>query len=139
VVDPRGMRFAALVTSLVLAAVLLTGSGWLLLGQTVVFAAGAAAGVRRAPYALVFRQLIRPRLGPPASTEAPGPPRFAQLVGAVFGIVGFVGFAAGVPALGYAATALAFVAAFLNASFEFCLGCQMYLFLRSITMKGART
>jgi hypothetical protein len=133
------MRFAAVLTSVVLAAVLLTSSGWLLLAQTAVFAVGAAAGVRHAPYALLFRHLIRPRLGPPARTEASGPPRFAQLVGAVFGVVGVVGFLAGVPALGYAATALAFVAAFLNAAFEFCLGCQMYLFLRSITMKGART
>jgi hypothetical protein len=139
VADPRGMRFTAAVTTVVLAVVLVTGSGWLLLAQTVVFATGAAAGVRYAPYALVFRVLIRPRLGPPAATEDPAPPRFAQLVGTIFGAVGVVGFLAGVPVLGYAAAAAAFVAAFLNAVFEFCLGCQMYLFFRSIAVKGART
>lgn len=138
-VDPRGMRFTAAVTTVVLAVVLLTASGWLLLAQTVVFAVGAAAGVRYAPYALVFRSLVRPRLGPPARTEAPQPPRFAQLVGSVFGVVGVVGFLSGATVLGYVAAALAFTAAFLNATFEFCLGCQMYLFLRSITVKGART
>ncbi|SNQ50025.1 conserved membrane hypothetical protein [Frankia canadensis] len=136
--DPRGMRFTAAVTTVVLAVVLVTGSGWLLLAQTVVFAIGAAAGVRYAPYAVVFRALIRPRLGPPASTEDPAPPRFAQFVGTIFGIVGVVGFLAGVAVLGYAAAAAAFVAAFLNAVFEFCLGCQMYLFFRSITVKGVR-
>jgi hypothetical protein len=104
-----------------------------------VFGVGAVAGVRHAPYGLVFRSLIRPRLGPPAATEDAAPPRFAQLVGAIFGVVGLVGFFAGMPALGYVAVALAFVAALLNAAFEFCLGCQLYLFLHSIAVKGART
>ncbi|WP_235486474.1 DUF4395 family protein, partial [Frankia sp. AvcI1] len=60
-VDPRGLRFTAAVTSVVLAVVLVTGSGWLLLAQTVVFVVGAVAGVRYAPYGLLFRALIRPR------------------------------------------------------------------------------
>ncbi|WP_462187206.1 DUF4395 domain-containing protein [Frankia sp. CcWB2] len=138
-VDPRGMRFAAAVTTIMLAVVLLAGSRWLLLAQTVVFGVGAVAGVRYAPYGLVFRSLIRPRLGPPAATEDAASPRFAQLVGAIFGVVGLVGFFAGMPALGYVAVALAFVAVLLNAAFEFCLGCHLYLFLHSITVKGART
>ncbi|WP_261563344.1 DUF4395 domain-containing protein [Frankia tisae] len=137
-VDPRGLRFAAAVTSVVLAVVLVTGSGWLLLAQTVVFAVGAVAGVRYAPYGLLFRTLIRPRLGPPATTEDAAPPRFAQLVGAIFGAVGVVGFLSGIPVLGFIAAAAAFIAAFLNAAFEFCLGCQLYLFFRSITVRGAR-
>ncbi|WP_261555592.1 DUF4395 domain-containing protein [Frankia tisae] len=137
-VDPRGLRFAAAVTSVVLAVVLVTGSGWLLLAQTVVFAVGAVAGVRYAPYGLLFRILIRPRLGPPATTEDAAPPRFAQFVGAVFGAVGTAGFLSGIPVLGFTAAAAAFIAAFLNAAFEFCLGCQMYLFFRSITVRGAR-
>jgi hypothetical protein len=139
VVDPRGLRFAAGVTAVVLAAVLVTGSGWLLLAQLVVFAVGAAAGVRHAPYGLVFRYLIRPRLGPPAATEDERPPQFAQLVGAVFAVIGVVGFLAGLPVLGYVATAFAFIAAFLNAVFEFCLGCHMYLAIRAMTTRGAQT
>ncbi|EIV94269.1 DUF4395 domain-containing protein [Frankia sp. QA3] len=137
-VDPRGLRFTAAITSVVLAAVLVTGSGWLLLAQTAVFAVGAVAGVRYAPYGLLFRALIRPRLGPPKTTEDAAPPRFAQLVGAIFGAVGVAGFLSGVSALGFVAAAAAFIAAFLNAAFEFCLGCQMYLFFRSITVRGAR-
>jgi disulfide bond formation protein DsbB len=129
-VDPRGQRFAAAVTTVVLAAVLLTESVWLLAFQAVVFAIGALAGVRRSPYALVFATAVRPRLGPPAHTEAPQPPRFAQAVGLVFALVGLAGFVLGLPTLGLAATGLALAAAFLNAAFGFCLGCEMYLLIR---------
>jgi len=82
-IDPRGARFAAVVSTIVLALVLITGSGWLLAAQTLVFAVGAALGLRFAPYGMVFRWLIRPRLGPPAELEAEPPPRFAQGIGAV--------------------------------------------------------
>jgi hypothetical protein len=129
-VDPRGQRFAAAVTTLVLAAVLVTESVWLLAFQAAVFAAGALAGVRRSPYAFAFARAIRPRLGPPAHTEAPQPPRFAQAVGLLFAVVALAGFGSGLPALGLAATALALAAAFLNAAFGFCLGCEMYLLIR---------
>ncbi|ONH30233.1 DUF4395 domain-containing protein [Pseudofrankia asymbiotica] len=137
-VDPRGLRFAATITAVVLSVALVTGNPWVLLAQLVVFAVGAVGGVRRAPYALVFRRLIRPRLGPPATTEDPAPPRFAQAVGAVFAAVGVVGFLTGLDVLGYVATAFAFAAAFLNAAFEFCLGCHLYLFIRTTTARGAR-
>ncbi|ADP84330.1 DUF4395 domain-containing protein [Pseudofrankia inefficax] len=138
-VDPRGLRFAAAITTVVLAVALLTGSPWVLLAQLVIFLVGAVGGVRRAPYGLLFRYLIRPRLGPPATTEDPVPPQFAQAVGAVFAAVGVIAFLAGIPVLGYVAAAFAFVAAFLNAAFEFCLGCQLYLFIRTITTaRGAR-
>ncbi|MCK9899192.1 hypothetical protein CC117_03135 [Parafrankia colletiae] len=137
-VDPRGPRFAAAVTVVVLAAAIITGSPWVLLAQAAVFAVGSLAGIRHAPYGLVFRYLIRPRLGPPAEMEAEAPPRFAQTVGLMFTLVGAVGLLAGVPALGYTLAAFAFVAAFLNAVFGLCLGCRMYLVLRSITAKGVR-
>ena len=73
-IDPRGARFGAIVSTIVLALVLVTGSGWLLAAQTVVFAVGAALGLRRAPYGMIFRWLVRPRLGPPAELEAESPP-----------------------------------------------------------------
>ncbi len=131
-IDPRGPRFAALVTTVVLVVVLITGSGWLLAAQAVVFATGAAFGLRYSPYGLLYRWLIRPRLGPPGELEAEAPPRFAQAVGVVFAVAGVAGYAAGVTWLGAAATALALVAAFLNGAFGFCLGCEMYLLIRRI-------
>jgi hypothetical protein len=129
-VDPRGQRFAAAVTTLVLVVVLLTQSVWLLALQAVVFAVGAVAGVRRSPYALVFATAVRPRIGPPAHTEDPRPPRFAQAVGLVFAAVGLAGLLLGAPTVGLVATGLALAAAFLNAAFGFCLGCEIYLFIR---------
>ncbi|GAA2058802.1 DUF4395 domain-containing protein [Catenulispora yoronensis] len=126
-VDVRGPRFGAAVTTVVLLVVLITGSGWLLAAQGVVFAVGAFAGLRRAPYGLLFAHLVRPRLGPPTAFEDEAPPRFAQAVGLVFALVGVIGYLSGVTALGMAATALALAAAFLNAAFAYCLGCEMYL------------
>ena len=72
-IDPRGPRFGAVITTVVLAVVLLTGSGWLLAAQLAVFAVGALAGLRYAPYGLLYRHLVRPRLGPPAQHRARGP------------------------------------------------------------------
>ena len=131
-VDVRGPRFGAAVTTVVLLAVLATGSGWLLAAQAVVFAIGAVAGLRRAPYGLLFAYLIRPRLAPPSAFEDEAPPRFAQGVGLAFALVGAIGYLAGVPAVGIAATALALAAAFLNAAVGFCLGCEMYLLLARV-------
>ncbi len=131
-VDPRGLRLNAAVTAVVLAAVVLTGNVWLLLAQAVVFGVGAAAGLRYSPYGLLFRKLVAPRLGPPAHPEAEAPPRFAQAVGLAFATVGVIGFAAGASWLGLVATALAWVAAFLNAAFGFCLGCESYLLIRRV-------
>ena len=131
-VDPRGPRVSALITTVVLAAVLVTGSGWLLAAQALVFAAGAVFGLRYSPYGVLYRKLIRPRLGPPRELEPEAPPRFAQAVGLVFALAGVAGYAAGLTLLGVAATAAALAAAFLNGAFGFCLGCEMYLLIRRL-------
>ena len=131
-IDSRGPRFGAAITTVVLAVVIVTGSGWLLLAQTLVFAVGALAGLRYAPYGLLYRYLVRPRLGPPSKTEAEAPPRFAQGVGLVVAGIGAIGFAVGEPVLGIVFAALALVAAFLNAAFDICLGCQMYLLIQRV-------
>lgn len=128
-IDPRGPRFGAAVTTLVLALVLVTGSPWLLAAQTLVFALGA---LDTAPYGLLFKKFVRPRLGPPKDLEDAAPPRFAQGVGMAFGIVGMIGFATGIVPLALGATAAALLAAFLNAAFGFCLGCEMYVTIRRL-------
>jgi Ca2+/Na+ antiporter len=132
-IDPRAPRFAAWITTLVLAAVLLTGNPWLLAAQAVVFALGAAG---RNPYAAIWKHGL-PKLGlertPPAELESAAPPRFAQAVGLVFAVVGVVGFAVGAPVVGLLATAAALAAAFLNAAFGICLGCELYLVFQRTT------
>lgn len=132
-VDPRGPRFAATITTVLLAAALLTlpspvGIG-LLAVQTVVFAWGAVRGVAASPYGALYRHLVRPRLAPPAELEDPRPPRFAQVVGLVFSAVGLVAVLAGATTAGLVAVGFALAAAFANAAFAFCLGCELYLLL----------
>ncbi|MFC7326404.1 DUF4395 domain-containing protein [Marinactinospora rubrisoli] len=131
-VDPRGQRFAAAITTVVLVAVLVSASAWLLAVQTAVFAVGAVAGVRYSPYGLLYARFVRPRLAPPRELEDAAPPRFAQAVGLVFGLVGLIGYLFVGAWLGIAATAAALLAAFLNAAFGFCLGCEMYLGIRRV-------
>lgn len=126
-IDPRGPRFAAWVTTAVLMLVLATGSAMLLAAQAVVFALGAFAGLRWHPYGMLYRTLVAPRLAPPTEREHPAPVRFAQGVGFVLAVVGALGYATGLTAVGVIATAFALGAAFLNAAFGFCLGCEVYL------------
>jgi hypothetical protein len=129
-VDVRGPRFAAWVTSAVLVVALLLGSGWLVAAQAVVFAIGAFAGLRYAPYGVLFRILVAPRLGPAREREPEAPPRFAQLVGLLFAVTGAAGYLLDAPVVGAVATGLALVAALLNAATGFCLGCELYLIAR---------
>ncbi|HEY2672744.1 MAG TPA: DUF4395 domain-containing protein [Rugosimonospora sp.] len=129
--DPRGPRFAAAVTAVVLVLILVFASGWLALAQAAVFAVSALAP-RYSPYGLVYRAVLAPRLGRPAELEPAQPVRFAQLVGLVFTLVAAVGFLAGVDVLGLVFAGLALVAAFLNAVFGLCLGCEAYLAFRRL-------
>lgn len=133
-IDPRGARFAAALTTAVLAVVLLTAPGpvatGLLAVQAVVFAVGASRGVQHTAYAWVFRTVVRPRLAAPSHLEDAAPPRFAQTVGLAFAVLGLVGLLAGAEVLALVAVGFALAAALLNAAFGFCLGCEVYLLLR---------
>jgi hypothetical protein len=129
-IDPRGPRFGALITTVVFIVVLITGSAWLLAAQAAVFAIGTFFGLKYAPYGLIYRYAIRPRLGKPKELEAEAPPRFAQGVGLVISLIGVIGYASGITVLGIVAAALGLIAAFLNGAFGICLGCEMYLLIR---------
>ena len=126
-IDPRGPRFGAGITTIVLAVVLVTGNPWVLAVQAVVFGLGALIGLSAQPYGVVFRRFVRPRLAPPSVLEEAAPPRFAQAVGLLFALVALAGAAADITLLTTVAVAMALGAAFLNAAFDFCLGCEMYV------------
>jgi hypothetical protein len=81
------------------------------------------------PYGLVFKKLVRPRLAAPSELEDSRPPQFAQKVGLGFALLGLIGFWFA-PVLVAVSAGFIFFAAFLNAFFNFCLGCQMYLGLK---------
>lgn len=139
-VDPRGPRFGASITVIVLAAALITAGSTiglvLIAWQTLVFGLGAFVGLYAQPYGVVFRKLICPRLTPPTELEDAAPPRFAQLVGFAFLIVALVGALSGASAVAVIAVGFALGAAFLNAAFNFCLGCEMYLLSKRVLVRA---
>ena len=78
---------------------------------------------------MLFRKLVRPRLAAPTEREDPRPPTFAQGVGFVVTAIGVVLGLLAIPAAVGIAAAAAFIAAFLNAVFGYCIGCQLYVLL----------
>ena len=135
-IDARGPRFSALLTTIVLGAALATSNPWLIIFQAVVFAIGAFKGPQHTPYAAVFKKIVKPRLSGNAPTEDVRPPQFAQRVGFGFTIVAIIGLLFA-PALATVAVSFALAAAFLNAAFNFCLGCEIYLRIARFRAKKA--
>jgi len=142
-IDPRGPRFGAAITAVLLLVTIGLALSDVTVGATVVFAYlavafawGAFAGIQRHPYGFLFRKLIRPRLAPPTELEDPAPPTFAQGIGFAITLIGLVLHLVGVPYALVIAASLAFVAAFLNSVFAFCLGCQIYLLLARAGVLG---
>jgi len=136
-IDPRGPRFGGTITSVALLVVIwlalpgaaspvIDAAWWTLVAVTALFAWGAIFGPARHPYGWLFRFAVRPFLGAPEFLEEQAPPRFAQAVGLFVSLIGVVLHLLAVPYALVVAAAAAFVAAFLNAAFGLCLGCEIY-------------
>jgi hypothetical protein len=134
-IDARGPRFSATITTIVLATALVTHNVWVLVAQGLVFLIGATFGPQFTPYGLLFKNVIKPALKKEAPTEDVRPPKFAQSVGLVFALVGIFGAVVDRSLIFAAATGFALAAAFLNAAFNYCLGCEMYLILVRTTTR----
>ena len=128
-IDARGPRYTAAITSIVLSAALVTESNLIIGFQFAVFLSAVLFGLRRSLYGFIYRNLIQPRLSGQVPSENEAAPRFAQLVGALFAAAALLGGLTGNSTLFLIATSFALGAAFLNAAFGFCLGCQFYLIL----------
>ncbi len=129
VIDARGPRFGAVITTAVLATALATSNLWVIVAQAIVFAIGAFRGPQFTPYAAIFRNVVKPRLKSEVVTEDVRPPQFAQSVGLLFALTAIVGSLTGISAIFIIAVSFALAAAFLNAAFNFCLGCEIYLLI----------
>ena len=129
IIDARGPRFGAVITTVVLATALATNNLWVIVAQTIVFAIGAFKGPQFTPYAYIYKFAVKPFLKGEVPTEEVQPPQFAQKVGLLFALVAITGALFGIDALVIGAVAMALAAAFLNAAFNFCLGCEIYLLL----------
>jgi len=134
-IDARGPRFSASITTIVLATALVTHNVWVLVAQGLVFLIGATFGPQFTPYGLLFKNVIKSRLKKEAPTEDVRPPKFAQSVGLIFALVGIFGAVVDRSLIFAAATSFALAAAFLNAAFNYCLGCEMYLILVRTTTR----
>jgi hypothetical protein len=139
-IDPRGPRFGAAITSVLsLVAFVLSLESWVYaapisIALFLLFTWSVSAPSSH-PHGWIFRTLIRPRLKAPTELEDPRPPQFAQKIGFAFSILGLIGVAIW-PILITVSAAFIFFAAFLNAFFNYCLGCQMYLVLRRAGLLG---
>jgi hypothetical protein len=140
-IDARGPRFGAGITTVVLAIALIAGPhglGTALIAlQVIVFGLGSLVGLQAQPYGRIYAALVKPRLAGPVPLEAPEPPRFAQTVGLVFALVALLGSLVGSAAIFTVAAAFALAAAFLNAAFDYCLGCEMYLLIQRMRQRAA--
>ena len=129
IIDARGPRFGAVITTVVLATALATNNLWVIVAQAIVFAIGAFKGPQFTPYAFIYKSVVKPRLKGEVPTEDVRPPQFAQSVGLLFALTAVVGLVVGITPTFTVAVAFALAAAFLNAGFNFCLGCEIYLLL----------
>ncbi|MEL4318747.1 DUF4395 domain-containing protein [Leifsonia sp. YIM 134122] len=143
-IDPRGPRFVATITAVLLLIDVVLGLAGAELAALLLLAAVAAtfawttiAGIRRHPFAIIFRRAVLPRLEPTTEREDPRPPTFAQGVGLVVTGIGVILGLFGIAPAVVIAAAFAFVAAFLNSAFGFCLGCQIYLLLQRLRPAAA--
>ena len=134
-IDARGPGYTAALTTIVLSAALITESNLIIGFQFAVFLSAVLFGLRRSIYGFLYRNLIQPRLSGPVPSEYESAPRFAQLIGALFAFTALIGGLTGNTAVFLIATGFALAAAFLNAAFGFCLGCQMYLLILRATKR----
>ena len=134
-IDARGPRYTAALTTLVLSAAIITESNLIIGFQFAVFLSAVIFGLRRSIYGFLYRNLIQPRLKGPVPSEYESAPRFAQLIGALFALTALIGGLTGNTAVFLIATGFALAAAFLNAAFGFCLGCQIYLLILRATKR----
>ena len=130
-IDVRGPRFGAAITTVVLAVALVVqgpvGTA-LVAWQVSAFALATFLGLRWSPYGAVFRLVKRSLgLGPPPEVEPAAPPRFAQLCGLVVAGGGLVALLLGVTTLGWVLVGTVLALSTLLASTGLCIGCELYL------------
>lgn len=142
VIDVRGPRFGAAITTTVLAVALIVqgpvGIG-LVAWQWVAFGISTFAGLRWSPYGNLFRAVKRRfDLGPPPATETEAPPRFAQLCGFAVSSIALVLFAVGASVAGWLAVGVVLALSVLLAATGLCVGCELYLLGQRLRARTTR-
>lgn len=127
-IDPRGQRFGAGVSAVILVIAFAAGLPWLAVLVGVNLAVSAAFGTRFFVPGRAWPGVRRVlRLGPPAEPEHEYPPRFAQALGAIFlGLAG-LSFLAGLAPLGWLLVGAVAGLQVLLAATGICVGCRLYV------------
>lgn len=129
-VDVRAVRFGAAITATVTGIAFLTvgstASIALLAWQTALFALVVAGGFKYSVYGRIFKAVVAPRVKSAPIPEPVEPARFAQLVGLFCAGTALVAGLLGSAPVAATFAGITFVASFLNAAFNFCLGCEVY-------------
>ena len=128
-IDPRGHRFGAGLSALLLVSSFVTG--WIpgVLLALLSIGTSAAFGLRYSIYGAIWRRIARTLRLPKVEPEHEYPPRFAQTLGSTVLIAALVAFAVGATGLGWLlALAVAGLQSLLALT-GYCLGCRLY-FLR---------
>jgi hypothetical protein len=128
-IDPRGHRFGAGLSALLLLASFATG--WVPGVALALLSIGtsAAFGLRYSIYGVIWRRIARTLRLPKVEPEHEYPPRFAQTLGSVALILSLAAFVLGATAVGWVfALAVAGLQSLLAVT-GYCLGCRLY-FLR---------
>jgi hypothetical protein len=125
VIDSRAPRFNQATIGLLSALAVATGWWWLLGVLALQLFVGLTLGRRFCLPCLAYFELVQPHLGE-GQLEDARPPRFANVVGAVFLTAATVASAAGLTTLGAVLGGIVAALAFLAAATGFCTGCEAY-------------
>jgi hypothetical protein len=128
-IDPRGHRFGAGVSAVLLIAAFLTGTTWLVAVVLASIGISAAFGLRYSIYGVVWRRLAKAQALPKVEPEHEYPPRFAQVLGSTALILALLAFAFGATTIGWGLTLAVAGLQSVLALTGYCLGCRLY-FLR---------
>ena len=125
VIDSRAPRFNQATIGLLATLAVASGWWWLLALLGLQLAVGLTLGRRFCLPCLAYFELVQPVFGE-GPLEDSRPPRFANMVGAVFLTAGAVAWAAGFATVGAALGVLVAALALLAAVTGFCTGCEAY-------------
>jgi hypothetical protein len=128
-IDPRGHRFGAGVSAILLIVATVTQTPWLVALVLLSIGVSAAFGLKYSIYGAIWRRIVKVAKLGPAEPEHEYPPRFAQVLGSVALTLSLIAFALGAATLGWVfALAVAGLQTLLAVT-GYCLGCRLY-FLR---------
>ena len=138
VIDRRAPRFNQGFVGLVCVVAIVTG-WWLLVGLLALqFFLGLTFGRKFCLACVFYFEVVQPRFGE-GEIEDSRPPRFANILGAIFLGASTGAHLAGLSTIGWILAGMVAVLALLAATTGFCVGCEMYRLFARLRGIGSKT